>query len=259
MVLALAPSRSNAGGWSATPGNDIERLIGAAQTEIVVWASDDIPTTNTTGVLLNYTCTGSEVNGDQISASSITPTTGARTLAINFTDDDSTVSTPVFTVVGKAVGNITATEVFWFDETDHSTNVRTLYGSIPFLATPEIKVYITQTNDIESGDLLDVNPWGFFVWGCPSRYQDIGCMEFLDATGPASSSITVDATYFSNYFSPRFFSWNPPPLDTGGVTALAAGDRMRWWLATSNLNASDPSTEMVSGSVYNHTVKESDD
>jgi len=259
VLPGLSPSRSNAGGWTAVPGNSNQRILNGAETEITIWDSDDAPTTSTTGVLLNYTCTGSEVSGDQISASSITPTTGARTLAFNFTDDDSTVSTPVFKVVGALPGNITGTEYFRFDETDHSITVRTLYGRLPFLTTPEIKVYIAEVNDIESGDLLDINPWGFFVKGAPSRYEDVGAMVFYDASGTSSAIIAVDSSYFTSYFSPKGFSWNPPPLNTGGVTALAEGDKMIWYLSSSNTNASDPSTLYVSGSSVTNTVSESDD
>lgn len=258
VLLGLFPSLSNGGGWTAVPGNSNQRILNGAETEITIWDSDDAPTTSTTGVLLNYTCTGSEAAGDQISAASITPTTGSRTVAINFTDDDATVSTPVFTVEGYLPGNIRATERFEFDETDHSTDTRTLYGDLPFLTVPEIKVYITELGAIESGDLLDINPWGFFVKGCPSRYQDIGSMVFYDASGTSSAVIATDSTYFTNYFSTKGFSWNPPPLNTGGVTALAEGDKMIWYVSSSNTSPSDPWTALVSGSVVTNTVAESD-
>lgn len=194
LITALCSAQ---GGWSAEQQGAITR----GMPDHFVWEKLALATGTTADIIDMDTVTATSLEtGDTISASDVTPPSGARTICVRFVEASGSAAALILRVSGRdGFGRIVQSTLSF-------TSSGTLITDAAFASYPEPTFYVVYSTGIVDADSLYAYSYGQFLTGNPQGPDDIRgwYINGVSQTAPAA------AVFGSNTrFSTKFSTWNP--------------------------------------------------
>ncbi|TXH14292.1 MAG: hypothetical protein E6R03_09555 [Hyphomicrobiaceae bacterium] len=208
LLLAVLPvlGLASGGGWSGADRGDITR----ANPETYTWTVLAAATGNVADVIDMDTITATDwATGDTISASSVNPPNGVRTLCFRFVEASGTDAALRVRITGRDMFGRSVKSVLSF------TSSGTLVTDAAYAPYPEPTFYVEYSTGLDDADSIFVYSYGQGLYSNPQAPNDVrsftinGTVQTYTTANFAATSGSTTPSSSTAYFSTRFSSWNP--------------------------------------------------